>query len=744
MTAARQGNNTFDFAIFQPSACNDESVHSYRPGGLPVVDIGDKFCDNVYTILHKLGYGDSSTVWLAQDMNTQQYVALKMLTAEVSSLGSQLKIQKYLSQEDRSPLHARIAKILRSFEFESPNGQHTCLVFEFMGPHLQSMLGDFKIKPEYARKLSRDIADTIKLLHSKAIAFGDLSTANILLRFKDLSQKDSADLIEDLGGKAETEPLHAIEGREVYRSHGPSNLYGSYDCRDIDLDLLIPAVALTDLNEAVLLNDQTTDTDIVSAVNMYIAAPEHIFGINQRHTKQSDIWSLACCFFEIRASRPLFNTSQADSVGHEIIGLLGSPPSQWVNLITDSPNHPGRHTLPTITQPQHTEQATLVSKIQGIGAWRPWVIMTWEERRKYYLDLVGRDFDDDPNNQYKLRDYPPPPAKLSDEEFEDFHDLLSKMLRYVPEERITIDEVLAHPWLNKNYNDLDEPTEWISGYSQGHDVSMDGPIQSLEPGSHNLGEPLPVSSKQQINEYQPVVVDESEEFSVTKLLGLPTFLCIEEEVSIRSTSDDTLELSEVDKCSDPAAQENETISSLTRSRGNSKSNQESVPQLGALRNHGAINTQPLSANTSEENPSIGSNSLNFEDGYQSDSSSEGTCGHSVISPTDTSISNASNEITRTSASWQNEPASAKSGSLRGGGTTEMLKTKNENEEEEEKGEEGEASTIEQEKASQSSLADVKVVNYEVPWWHGAICIGVVVLVFGIQRGLRSVYEERKS
>jgi len=38
-----------------------------------------------------------------------------------------------------------------------------------------------------------------------------------------------------------------------------------------------------------------------------------------------------------------------------------------------------------------------------------------------------------------------PPARLLDEELAAFYDLLSKMLYYLPEERLSIGEVLQHP-----------------------------------------------------------------------------------------------------------------------------------------------------------------------------------------------------------------------------------------------------------------------------------------------------------
>jgi serine/threonine-protein kinase SRPK3 len=57
-------------------------VNLYYPGGLHPVYIGDKFIDERYQVLYKLGFGNWSTVWLARDHFKACYVALKIYEAE--------------------------------------------------------------------------------------------------------------------------------------------------------------------------------------------------------------------------------------------------------------------------------------------------------------------------------------------------------------------------------------------------------------------------------------------------------------------------------------------------------------------------------------------------------------------------------------------------------------------------------------------------------------------------------------
>jgi hypothetical protein len=58
-----------DLSVYRPSNLlyTQESLSMYRPGGLHPVHLGDTFKNGRYKIVHKLGWGSFSTVWLAKD-----------------------------------------------------------------------------------------------------------------------------------------------------------------------------------------------------------------------------------------------------------------------------------------------------------------------------------------------------------------------------------------------------------------------------------------------------------------------------------------------------------------------------------------------------------------------------------------------------------------------------------------------------------------------------------------------------
>ncbi len=47
---------------------DQENIQSYCAGGFHPVCLGDTFKDGRYEVVHKLGWGGFSTVWLARDI----------------------------------------------------------------------------------------------------------------------------------------------------------------------------------------------------------------------------------------------------------------------------------------------------------------------------------------------------------------------------------------------------------------------------------------------------------------------------------------------------------------------------------------------------------------------------------------------------------------------------------------------------------------------------------------------------
>lgn len=107
-----------------------EDLEGYRPGGYHPVNIGDVYLDGRYRIVHKLGWGSYSTVWLAYDSRFTRYVALKIVVAGASKDSTEGRILRHLGhrikEEDAGSNF--VASLLEDFHINGPKARHLCLV----------------------------------------------------------------------------------------------------------------------------------------------------------------------------------------------------------------------------------------------------------------------------------------------------------------------------------------------------------------------------------------------------------------------------------------------------------------------------------------------------------------------------------------------------------------------------------------------------------------------------------------
>ncbi|KAK5937051.1 hypothetical protein PMZ80_010591 [Knufia obscura] len=455
---------------FQFCPGSNEDLEKYEVGGFHPVNLGDTFKNGRYVVIQKLGFGGFSTVWLARDLQQSRYVALKLTTAQSAKDLREIDFQRCLLRSSSSDL--QISEILDQFTFTGPNGRHICLVFEVYGPDL-SMLADrlHKVRPDIGREISGQITTSLAYMHRQDVAFGDLSTHNILLGLEDLTNWSVEKLYQALGEpKSEevttngtTPPIGAFE-------HAPRGTYSPIEWDNVDLVLLNPKVVLTDLNEAVYVGGPTELKDEIArngGVNHNFMAPEYAFNITSQHSKASDVWALGCIFYELRTSKSLFGNS-SKSIHTAMQELLGELPAEWKCAISSGSTSHGHQIL----EGGDIQRESIEQKLDEVGMWLPWVTVSAEERKQLIIEAEGEEaLEQEDNAMVKDIDRPltQPPARLSDEELADLKDLLSKMLCYRPEERITMEEVLEHPWLNRTYEDHDSASPWMAQFHWGWD-----------------------------------------------------------------------------------------------------------------------------------------------------------------------------------------------------------------------------------------------------------------------------------
>lgn len=361
-----------------------ENLEQYRPGGFHPVLIGDVIHER-YQIVHKLGYGAFSTVWLAknlqQEKNKPRYVSIKIVAASETGKTNESRILLHLQARKPSPGNSSspekkdgseirtgsefVLDVYSQFLLEGPNGSHQCIVSEFLGPSIYCALdelGRSSISSRVVRRLAFQAVCGLSFIHRCGVTHGDLHLGNLLLYTSAFATWTDAD-IERYLGKPDTYPIQRHDGEPI-APYAPE-----YEVVPADPICLLPLlqlgnddagdaaaqVRIADFGEAFLNSSQRR-----TGVPMAYAAPEvlrmpldrpydrHSPADNQPAAtaepctddtrnvssqppapvagQPSDIWTLAVGLFELLSGRMLFPGCglQGDMVLRQIAGSLNS------------------------------------------------------------------------------------------------------------------------------------------------------------------------------------------------------------------------------------------------------------------------------------------------------------------------------------------------------------------------------------------------------------------------------------
>ncbi|RKP12820.1 SR protein kinase, partial [Piptocephalis cylindrospora] len=151
------------------------------------VHVGDKFKEERYTILRKLGWGHFSTVWLAKDHMKNRHVALKVVKSAShyteTALDEIKLLTKVVTANPDAPGRAHIVQLLDHFTHRGPHGSHVCMVFEVLGENLLSLIKRYRHRgiPEgLVRQITQQVLSGLHYLHTECgIIHTDLKPENV-------------------------------------------------------------------------------------------------------------------------------------------------------------------------------------------------------------------------------------------------------------------------------------------------------------------------------------------------------------------------------------------------------------------------------------------------------------------------------------------------------------------------------------------------------------------------------------
>ena len=148
----------------------------------------------------------------------------------------------------------------------------------------------------------------------------------------------------------------------------------------------------------------------------------------------SDIWMLACAIYEIRAGHSLFDSFlRSDSVvTMEMVSALGKLPDPWWSKFDSRHKWFKDSGEPRSVEDQERDGVMLICE---------------EETLRQMVQRIGRN-EDPPVWGTKWDSATEAMDPLSEGETDLLTDLLEKTLRYDPTERLTIRELIEHPWFD--------------------------------------------------------------------------------------------------------------------------------------------------------------------------------------------------------------------------------------------------------------------------------------------------------
>ena len=185
-----------------------EPLGRYNPGGFHPVAIGDTFYDGKYRVLHRVGHGAYSTVWLAENLHYEagdstanqpthapdiaaRYVAIKIFAANTPAGKLGCSVRRPLPQTTASSLssmilshapkpmatagEAFIVSLLEEFEIEGPNGVHKAVSMDLAGPSIGEVMRHQALLPvEVGRQAVAQCAKGLAYLHSTGLVHGGM------------------------------------------------------------------------------------------------------------------------------------------------------------------------------------------------------------------------------------------------------------------------------------------------------------------------------------------------------------------------------------------------------------------------------------------------------------------------------------------------------------------------------------------------------------------------------------------
>lgn len=308
------------------------------------IDFKGEILNDKYLLIEKIGEGAFAVVWLALNIQKNQYFAIKVQHADDYEDG--IAEVEYLKKLGKKPC-PYINHLIEHFVYEPDNdsefddNEYVCMVFELMAGSLYDIykVGRYStgLPFDTVKIIIKQLLIAMDVLNQHKILHSDIKPDNILVKGINNKVKEMIELVQSkkdltivLKKKGK---LNKSKIKSLIKEIDFSKIKKKYSKKTATKDLCF-------IDEKYIQNIQTKLSDFGNCRNIdynrfniqtrYYRAPEIILGYKYNET--CDMWSVGCTIYELLTGEILFDPDKETRFSrdrhhlHHLICALGKIP----------------------------------------------------------------------------------------------------------------------------------------------------------------------------------------------------------------------------------------------------------------------------------------------------------------------------------------------------------------------------------------------------------------------------------
>ena len=372
-----------------------------------------------YDIHQKVGKGAYGVVWRARDRRTNETVAVKKIFDAFQNATDSQRTYREVAFLHELAHHDSVITLLNVMRPSPTNSRDLYLVFEFMDTDLHTAIRAKVLQPVHRRFVTYQLVKTLKYLHNCKILHRDLKPSNILING---------------GCRIKIADFGLARLIKASPSDGTHNTNRNVVNSKSDLGNAKASFALTDY-----------------VATRWYRAPEILLG-SHAYGFPVDMWSVGCILGEMIAAKPVFPGTSTMNQIQRIVDVTGRPTqaevddmqSQYAQSMLESFTHVRVAGPRAAEPPKRAPPPPARADAGGLGRLARKASLGYSRHRRVHARHGGEDsFQSGWGEQDALvaslaRMFP----KASEEEL----DLMGRLMRFSPRDRLTAKQTLRHPF----------------------------------------------------------------------------------------------------------------------------------------------------------------------------------------------------------------------------------------------------------------------------------------------------------